>query len=155
MIFFFCLSLLLLVSFRLVLFFLDRSKSTITFGDSMGNLKYVKEYYRTNGSPMDVTGQYILDEADYPNGFHKIFYYLKISIPWLEKFGGLIPIFCDSLLLLLITLAIYAFGGEQYEWLLAFPFLRTFYGNVGRANHFSERAYGGLWGNAYLFSIVS
>ena len=61
------------------------------FRDSMGHLKHVQEYYRTNGSPMDVTGQYILDEADYPNGFHKIFYYLKISIPWLEKFGGLIP----------------------------------------------------------------
>ncbi len=152
---FFTLSLILLVAFRSFWFVKEGQASVITSGDSMAHLKYVKEYYRTNGKPMNMRWLYTLDESDYPNGFHKLFYYLKIPVTWLEKFGGLIPILCDGLLLTLLAFAISIFGGSHYEWLLAFPFLRSFYGNPGRAHHFSERAYGGLWGNVYLLCVIA
>ena len=81
--------------FRWVPAYLEQRNSVITEGDSMGHLMYVKEYYRTNGKPIDMSWLYILDSTDYPNGFHKLFYHLKISVSWLEKYGGYLPTIFD------------------------------------------------------------
>lgn len=133
---------------------MDRKASIVTDGDAVAHITYVKEYYKTQGRPIDLSYKYVFDEPDYPNGYHKFLYYLKIPIRSLENWGGYFPVFFDFCLLAVTAFAMVAFGGSDYIWLLVFPFLRMFYGNNGRAHHLSERAYGGLMGNIYLLCVA-
>lgn len=151
---FFLLSLLMLLSSRAFIAYRLGRSAIITDGDAMGHLTYVKEYYRTGGRPIDLTYLYALDGPDYPNGFHKLFFLLKIPVPWLEKYGGYLPTLFDLLHLCLAGFVIYLLGGQYYEWLLLFPFLRVLWGNEGRSSHFSERAYGVLFANLYLVFVA-
>lgn len=155
MMFFFLLSAILLLITRGIYALYLHKDTAHTTGDAIVHLGFIKEYYKNRGKPVDPSYMYILDKADYPNGFHKIFYYLGVPIEKIERFGAYAPMFFDLFYLSLIAVAIKFFGGEAYEWLLFFPFLRVFWGNEGRAAHFSERAYGVLWGNIYLFCVVA
>jgi len=150
-------ALIVLIIPRYYLSYLLNRETAMTTGDAIFHLTIVKEFYRTGGKPIDMSCLYILDESesDYPYGFHKLFYLLGIPVSWLERNGGYLPIISDALLLLLTYFAMNIFGGGHYEWLLLFPFISLLWDNNGRAAHFSERAFGVLWGNIYLFSAVA
>lgn len=150
------LSVLLLLSTRIItVYYLNKKSGIYTDGDAIGHLNYIKEIYTHNGKIQKKLEKYLLDYNDYPNGFHKLFYILKIPIKTLERFGGYIPTLLDFGLLGFIALLIHIFGGDNYLWLLSFPLLRLLIANEGRSSHFSERAYGVLWGNLFLGSMIS
>lgn len=152
---FIILSFLLLAVSRGVMAWREKKSSLITDGDAINHLTYVKEFYKNKGQPISLQYKYILDSDDYPNGFHKIFYIFRIPVNWLEQWGGFLPTLFDLLLFLLVAIAVYLFGGGNYEWLVLFPMMRLLWGNEGRASHFSERAFGVLFGNLYLFTIFA
>jgi len=146
---------LMLFSRVMIVYLINKKKGFHTDGDAIGHLNYIKEIYNHQGRIQEKLKKYLLDYNDYPNGFHKIFYMFKIPLRFLEKFGGYLPILFDLCLLLFTILFIHLFGDDNYTWLLAFPFLRLFIANEGRSSHFSERAYGVLWGNIFLGSMVA
>jgi hypothetical protein len=152
---FIILSFFLLAVSRGVMAWREKKSSLITDGDAMGHLAYVKEFYKNKGKPISMQYKYILDGDDYPNGFHKIFYFFRIPVSWLEQWGGFLPTLFDLLLFLLVATSVYLYGGQNYEWFILFPMMRLLWGNVGRSSHFNERAYGVLFGNLYLFTTVS
>ena len=129
----------------------DSSKST---GDCIGHLNLLKSLYENNGKIIDLK-QYLFDTNDYPNGFHKLIYWLRIPLNRIEKIGVFIPSIFDFLLLLLLLLSVTFFGGDFKYWVLTFPFLLIFIHNNGRSFHFGERAMGTFFGSAYLFCIIS
>ena len=129
----------------------DSSKST---GDSIGHLNLLKNLYENNGKIKDLK-HYLFDTNDYPNGFHKLIYWLRIPLNRIEKIGVFIPSIFDLLLLLLLLLSVSFFGGDFKYWVLTFPFVLIFIHNDGRAFHFGERAMGTFFGSAYLFCMIS
>lgn len=128
--------------------------SLYTDGDSIGHLNYLKSIEENKGLVVDKLQGYVLDYNDYPNGFHKIVYLLKLPLTFIEKHGGLLPILFDYIYLLLayIMLVIFAEGNEH--WVILFPFLKILISNNGRSSHFSERAFGVLCGSAYLIATL-
>lgn len=135
-------------------YLINKKSSFYTDGDAVAHLNYVKEIYSLGGRIPAKLEKYLLDYNDYPNGFHKLFYLLRIPVSKVERFGGYIPALCDLGLLCFIALYMHLFGGTDVFWLLAFPFLRLFIANEGRSSHFSERAYGVLWGNVFLGAMI-
>lgn len=128
--------------------------SLINDGDAIGHLTFLKEYIKNKGKKIELNYLYTLEGPGYPTGFHKLFYYLKIPLNIVENYGCFVPIISDSLLLLVTAFSINLYGGNNFVWLLFFPFLRIFFGNQGRSQHFTERAYGVLWGNIYLLCTI-
>lgn len=131
---------------------LEAKNAFITSGDSIAHLTYVNQYKINNGKNCNLNSKYILDGPGYPTGYHKLFYILKIPICFIEKYGGYFPILFDACHIFIIYFGIAYFGGPFSSWLLFLPFLRCFWGNEGRAAHFSERAFGTLLGNIFLIS---
>ena len=153
---------MLVITFAIFVFLLTRiwiaylhiRSSFYTVGDALIHLTLVKEIYNANGRIKNKLEKYLLDHNDYPNGFHKLFYILKIPLSVLERFGGFVPVLCDLGLLCFTALYLYLLGGENFFWLLTFPFLRMFIANEGRSSNFSERAFGVLWGNVFLGAMI-
>jgi hypothetical protein len=135
-------------------YLINKKNSFYTDGDAIGHLNYVQEIYSAEGRIPAKLRKYILDYNDYPNGFHKLFYLLKIPLSALERWGGYVPVLCDLGLLCFTALCMHHFGGTDVFWLLTFPFLRLFIANEGRSSHFSERAYGVFWGNVFLGAMI-
>ena len=127
----------------------DSTKST---GDCIGHLHLIKNLIKNNGKIRNLE-QYMFDTNDYPNGFHKIFFYLKISLSKIERYGCYIPSLSDFLLLILICVSTFFYGGSNLLYLFYFPFLLIFIHNEGRTFYLSERSFGTLFGSSYLFFI--
>ena len=135
------------------IFFITRFgfNSAKTTGDSIGHLNILKNIYENNGKIVDLK-QYIFDTNDYPNGFHKIIYILKIPISVIEKYGSFIPSIFDGITLLSLIYFVLKFGGENIGWLILYPLLVIFIHNDGRAFYFGERSFGTMLGSIYLVS---
>ena len=146
---------LLFIAFRLALLAVDKPSAVRTDGDAAGHVGYVKEYRRTGGRPIDLSTRYLLEESSYPNGFHKLIYFLGFDPDRLFSTGRFFPAIFDFVLFLFTCLTVFAIGGTHTEWLLFFPFLRMLWGNEGRSSHFNERALGVLLGNIYLVSAIA
>jgi len=125
-----------------------------TEGDQLGHYGLINEYRYTKGKPIDLSNRFLLERSDYPTGFHRFIYLLRIEPKFLIRFGKFLPTLMDALLLLLTGVSVWLFGGDEYVWLLLFPFLRMFWENDGRASHLSERAFGVFLGNLYLLLAV-
>ena len=151
---YFLVALALTLSSRAIYAWRVKSRASVTDGDAIGHLTFVKEFKRNGGARIDLTNRYILEGGDYPNGFHWLFFFLRFPVRWLEAMGGFLPLLFDAMLLCVAYFAIIHFGGDEVIWLLFFPFLRAFWENEGRAAHFNERAFGGLCGNIFLLSTV-
>ncbi len=130
----------------------DHRNNVFSDGDAVIHLQYVKEYYKKNGSPIDMSDRYILDFSDYPTGFHKIFYYLKVPLSFIEVRGGIFTLIPDVIYTMMLFDAIGRFGAGSYYLLLFVPFLRCFFGSDARASHFNERSFGVLFGSAFLYA---
>lgn len=126
--------------------------STKSSGDCIGHLHLIKNIFKNNGRIKNLE-QYIFDTNDYPNGFHKIFFYLKISLSKIERYGCYIPSISDFLLLISICVSTFFYGGGNLFYLLYFPFMLIFIHNEGRTFYLSERSFGTLFGSLYLFLI--
>jgi hypothetical protein len=126
--------------------------STKSSGDCIGHLHLIKNLIKNNGKIRKLE-QYIFDTNDYPNGFHKLFFYLKIPLSQIERYGCYIPSLSDFLLLVVIFFSTSFYGGDNLLYLLYFPFLLIFIHNEGRTFYLSERSYGALFGTLYLFFI--
>ncbi len=148
-------ALLLTFLSRCALTYMHHRGSRLTDGDAVAHLQYVRRLWETKGASVSLKHRYLLDSNDYPTGFHRILYWLRIPTEWLERFGGFLPTIFDLCLLGVIAVAVEMWGGPHHGWLLAFPLLRMWIANVGRASHFSERAFGVLMGNLYLFFLFA
>lgn len=137
--------------FRINLAFRLKKTTGTTSGDESVHLLYCF-FNKNNKSSEDV---FLLDTNDYPQGFHKfVLFVFRSNLILIERYGMLLPLFFDFLLLFLATFCIGFLGGEHGEWLLIYPVMRIFLYNEGRSSHFSERAFGVFWGNLFLFSCV-
>lgn len=119
-------------------------------GDALVHLSFVRELFRTGGKKIDMSWKFLLDTSDYPTGFHRLIYWLKIPLFRLERWGGWIPIIADIAITSLIAAVMEFVGGGVNAWLIIYPLCRMTFGHVGRAIHFSERAYSTFFANAYL-----
>lgn len=131
---------------------MDKPGAVKTDGDAAGHVGLVREFYRNEGKPIDLSDRYLLEYTDYPTGFHKLIFFSRLDPDKLFEKGRFIPLYADVCLFIVIAYAIAKFGGENFAWLLFFPFMRMLYGNQGRSSHFNERAYGVLLANIYLLA---
>lgn len=94
--------------------------------------------------------RFLLDDNDYPQGFHWLMALSRIPLPLLERYGGHLSLAFDTAQLLIAAALIAMAGGHEYAWLLLFPLLRQFWFFEERAFLFGARAFGVLAGNVYL-----
>lgn len=123
-------------------------------GDLINHLHFLRSCLENRGKIVQQIKGYLLDENDYPNGFHKLCSLTRLPLSFFEQYGGALPILFDFLLLLMVAWAMCALGGEAFWWIVLFPLLRLPLSHFGRAALFGERAFGVLCCNGYLLSAV-
>ncbi len=139
---------------RLAISYILSSRNTFVQGDVINHLQFLKRIWKNKGKIPTKIDPYILDDNDYPNGFHKLCYLTRLPISFFEKYGGYLPPLFDLLLMCMIYTSMHIWGGEFHYWILAFPFLRLPIIHEGRAGQFSERAFGVLITNGFLLSSI-
>ncbi|MFA5136559.1 MAG: hypothetical protein WC489_04155 [Patescibacteria group bacterium] len=146
---------MVLIATRIFYFRINpNTTKAITIGnDAIAHLHIVKRIKKQKGKLPDFSDLYTFEKSDYPYGYHKIINLFGFSLNFLEKYGGYFPIFWDILLLTAVNYTLGVYGGSKIVSLL-FPFLVVFIWNIGRSTHFTERAFGILFGNLYLLSGV-
>ncbi|MBT0584938.1 hypothetical protein [Alteromonas oceanisediminis] len=147
-------SVLVLVAYRSATFFYEKSKISERYGDDLAHLSFVKELKRTDGQSSDLSWLYPLGKFDYPTGFHRFVYASKLSMNFVEQYGGLIPTIVDIIFVAVAGCVLFLLNGHVTPWIIALPLCRLFYGHDGRSIHFSERAWGILFGSCYLLLNV-
>lgn len=120
--------------------------------DATCHLMLVKTIRNNTNRILPKYTQFVMDTNTYPQGFHKGAALTGIPLNILERYGGLVPIVSDVLLLALTIVVCQQNGLREPLWLLLYPGLRLLWGYEERAFHFNPRAWGNLLGNLYLVS---
>ena len=100
------------------------------------------------------TDQFLLnDREDYPLGYHKLIGLLGFSPQFIRESGGFLNLILDCLAIGLVAFSLW-FLNLHYYWASIFVLSRLFYEHAGRLLELSERPFGVLFGNAYLFGLI-
>jgi hypothetical protein len=116
------------------------------------HLYLVRSIRENQGCIRKTYTQFLLDDNTYPQAFHKWVALAGFSLPFLERWGGVIPIVFDCLLLLFIAWVLQLNHAAHFGWLLLFPLIRLLWAVEDRAFLFNPRAFGDFWANVYLGS---
>jgi hypothetical protein len=138
----------LLLGARLYPWMVERNRrATVGSGDECNHL-IIRNMLRRGKNPEDT---FLMEGFDYPTAFHRLS--LLFSDTLVKRLGGLLPLVFDTCLYLCAaSLLIYL--GVGISWLISlFVLCGAFVIHVGRNIHFSERAFGALWGNLYLIAM--
>ena len=138
----------LLLSTRLYPWMIERGKrATVGSGDECNHL-IIRNMLRRGENP---EATFLMEGFDYPTAFHQLS--LVFSDGMVKRLGGLLPLLFDTCLYL-CSAALLIHVGAGINWVIAlFVLCGAFFIHVGRNIHFSERAFGALWGNLYLVSM--
>lgn len=102
---------------------------------------------------------YLLDAGcesliTYPLGYHAFLHGCGMTEKTFERYGHLLPILWDALLIVTTFAAMRHFGAMEMRWLLFLPFQQIFTFRIARAFHHSERAFGTLFTNLFVLSAI-
>jgi len=147
-------SLLLMIALRVPSILTHREASRYSTGDSAGHVGLWREVRKVGVAAVGPNRQFMFDGPGYPLGFHWLLGILFRSEKDLFRFGVFVPLVCDISLLLFAAVVGNYVGVSHWEWLLLVSVSPSLWANLGRASHISERAFGSLFGNVYLVSVV-
>lgn len=138
----------LLLGARLYPWGVERSRrATVGSGDECNHL-IIRNMLRQGKNPEDT---FLMEGFDYPTAFHRLS--LLFSDTFVKRLGGLLPLVFDTCLYLCAA-SLLVYSGAGISWVISlFVLCGAFVIHVGRNIHFSERAFGSLWGNLYLITM--
>jgi hypothetical protein len=142
------------IMFRSWLIKVGVKNNSFTDGDAINHLEFLRQIYKNNGTIPKNINKYILDTNDYPNGYYKLLYFLRITPDFANKYGGYLSLFWDVATIVLICVSIWLWGGKHFEWIFFIPFLGLWLAHVGRAFYFSPRPFGVFVTSLFLFGLV-
>lgn len=144
----------LFVFFRAWLTSIAVKNNSFTDGDAINHLEFLRQIYQNGGVIPKKISKYLLDTNDYPNGYYKLLYYLKVPVSFADRYGGYLSLLWDVLNIILIFAAIRLWGSDHFEWIFFIPFLGLWLAHIGRAFYFSARPFGVFVTNLFLFGLI-
>lgn len=144
----------LMVLLRIPQVIVERRNSVHSPGDISGHL-LIHEAMRDLGvRGADHHPRFVFDGSGYPASFHwfcsKVFRSEKAFL----RYGFFIPLFADATTVLLAASIGWQLGANNWSWLLLFAVSPILWSNAARASHINERAFGSLFGNLFMISMV-
>lgn len=142
------------IFFRAWLTSIAVKNNSFTDGDAINHLEFLRQIYQNGGVIPKKISKYLLDTNDYPNGYYKLLYYLRVPVSFADRYGGYLSILWDALNIVLIFAAIWLWGSGHFEWIFFIPFLGLWLAHIGRAFYFSARPFGVFVANLFLFGLI-
>lgn len=146
---------ILMVALRLPGILVEKAKSVHSSGDIAGHLILLRAVRRGGARSLDANPQFIYDGPGYPVGFHWFLSRILRTEKSVLSLGFYVPLVFDLSLVLFASMVGIALEVNNWHWLLLFAVTPLLWSNIGRSSHISERAFGSLFGNIYLVSLVA
>lgn len=147
-------TLALMALLRMPQIFVERRNSLHSPGDISGHL-LIHEAMREKGiEGADYNPRFLFDGSGYPAGFHWLCSKILRNEKVFLRFGFFIPLCADASTVVLAATIGWHLGAKNWGWLLLFAVSPLLWMNAGRASHINERAFGSLFGNIFMISLL-